>query len=357
MYTLDDYQVLGKNQAAYSTDSSRMIYDINNLPVHCEMAWSKVQNLQMPIDYKSIDNIVFVGMGGSAIIGDILSTLIAPTSQIPFTLYRSYQLPGFVNKRTLVIASSHSGETEETIACFEAAHALGAKLLALGTGGRLKNLADEWGVPFVRYDFEGQPRAAFGHAFVSLLGISYKLGLLPNPAVTIKEACSIVRNLMPTIDLFVPTDSNLAKQLALQLYEHIPYIYAGPLLSKVAHRWKNQLNENSKSRAGWEELPELNHNTIASYDHPRLWSKTAVILLRSANDDARIAKRIHITEELLKQKKITCYSVQAEGESELAQILWSVHFSDYVSYYLASLYRTDPTVIEAIDQLKEKLAG
>jgi glucose/mannose-6-phosphate isomerase len=349
MPVLDDYQRLS------SADPSNMLQDIRSLADHCTETWAKVRDIQLPPDYSRVDAIVFTGMGGSAMIGDVLASLIGSTSPLPFIVSRGYELPKFVGPRTLVIASSHSGETEETITSFKAAHAAGAKLLGLGTGGSLQALAEQWNAPFLRYDFAGQPRAAFGYAFVTLLGAAYALDLLPDPSAAIEEACALLHELHETIGPDAPTSRNPAKQLALELHGHIPYVYAGPLLAKLAHRWKNQLNENSKSWAGWDVLPELNHNTVASYEFPEVWSQARIILLRSSSEGARMLQRMDITAQLLAQRGIACSIVQAQGESALAQMFWTAHFSDYVSYYLAALYGTNPTEIEAISQLKEQL--
>lgn len=349
------YQTSRNGQLAYPSDSCNMIEDINGLASHGRIAWSKVKQFAFPFDPNEVEQVIFAGMGGSAIIGDILHRLITPIASIPFVVNRGYHLPGFMDKRSLVIVSSHSGETAEALACFKQAHAAGAMVLALGTGGRLAALAKETQVPFVRYEFAGQPRAAFGHAFVSLLGIANHLGLLPDPGADIEEACFVVEHLTPRIGLTVPTDRNPAKQLAVQFYERIPFIYAGPLLGSVAHRWKNQLNENSKAWADWDELPEMNHNSVAGYDHPDLWTKASIAFLMSSHDGALIAARLAATEHVLRQRGLDSSVIQAEGTSKLAQVFWSVHFSDYVSYYLASLYHTDPSPIEAITQLKKRL--
>jgi glucose/mannose-6-phosphate isomerase len=296
-------------------------------------------------------------MGGSAIGGDLVETLARAESTVPSAVCRTYTLPAWVGSRTVVIASSYSGNTEETLAAFEEAVARGARPIALTTGGRLAARAQESGFPLLTFSYESQPRAALGYSLIYLVGLFQKLELLADKRHDLAEAVRVLTRLQPTIDAPVPQARNPAKQLAAFLCQHFAVVYGAEHLGPVARRWRTQFAENSKAWAAYEELPELNHNAVVGYEHPAaLRDDVAVVLLTSTLYHPRVQVRSQVTADLLARQGVPHHTIQVQGESSLAQMLWAIHFGDFVSYYLAMLYGADPTPVKAIDYLKEQLA-
>jgi len=296
-------------------------------------------------------------MGGSAIGGDLVSSLAMSEAKLPILVCRDYNLPAFVDAQALVIASSYSGMTEETLSAFQQALETESKKLAITTGGRLKTMTEERNVPVFSFDYKAQPRAALAFSFLPILGFLYRLGVIGDKSADVAETVQVLQKLSRKMNEGVPVSHNPAKQLAQKLYGHLVVIYGADIISEVAHRWKTQINENSKAWAFYEVFPELNHNAIVGYQFPpELASKTLVVLLRSALLPRRIQLRYQVTCELLDKAKIGYQIVDGEGASPLSQIMSLVLFGDYVSYYLAMLNQIDPTPIKTIAYLKEQLA-
>jgi len=266
-------------------------------------------------------------------------------------------LPAFVSDRSLVIASSYSGNTEETLIGLEQALEAGATFVAITSGGKLAQWAKETNAPVVTIDYEAQPRAVLGYSLILTLGVLQRLGLIADPSAQIHEAADLTRELQAQINERVPEMSNPAKQLALKLHGRVPVVYGSGYLSAVARRWKGQFNENAKNWAFFEEMPELNHNAVVGYEWPEdAGEHITVIMLRCDLDHPRNAVRFEVTEEILKMQKIPCEVVHSRGRSPLASMLYSIHFGDYVSYYLAMLNEANPTPVRTIAYLKRRLA-
>ncbi len=303
-------------------------------------------------------HIVIVGMGGSAIGGDLLSALVAEECPCPILVRRGYDLPAFVDgPETLVVGCSHSGNTEETLSAFEQAHKRGASLLAISTGGELARLADEWGAPVVRYIYDSQPRAALGYPFVLLISLLCHLGLVTDKGNDLTEAVDVMRAWQAEIGPDVPVTDNPAKRLAGSLMGRMPVIYGAGLLEPVASRWKTQFNENAKCWAFFEGMPELNHNAVVGYERSdgiREWA--SVIMLHSRYDSSRIQTRWRITRQMLLREGVSCKDISDRGKSRLAQMLSLIHYGDLVSIYLALATEVDPTPVNPIAHLKEQLA-
>ena len=338
-------------------DPDHMLARIAELPQQCRDAWRNIEGFDLPPHYREVDKVVILGMGGSAIGGDLLRTLVQGECPVPIVVNRDYDLPAFVDGRTLAIASSYSGDTEETLFAFEEALERGAKLLALTTGGKLAERAREASVPLLAFSYRSQPRAALGHSLILLIGTLQRLGLIADKSADLGEAVAVMEGLQARIKETVPVARNPAKQLAQKVHGHLPVVYGAGRLSEVAHRWKTQFNENSKAWGFYETLPELDHNAVVGYKFPDdLAGKAIVVMLASSLDHPRNRVRFQVTQEILAKRGVRYEVVEALGESPLAQALSMVHFGDYVSYYLAMLYGIDPTSIETIVYLKERLA-
>jgi len=338
-------------------DASGMLDHLHQFPGQCRLAWERVLKFDLPPEYSPVDKVVILGMGGSAIGGDMVRRLALTESKAPVWVHRDYGLPPFVDRSTLVIASSYSGNTEETLSAFTASLETPAKKLAITAGGKLKKLAEKEGIPVFVIDYQAPPRAAFPHSFVPLVGIFQKLGLLGDKSADLKQALEALDKLAGDVVETKPLTSNPAKQLAARLWGHLAVIYGGEILSEVGRRWKNQLNENSKAWAFFELFPELNHNAVVGYDFPpEVRDRVFVVLLHSDLFSPRSRFHYEATAELLVKSGISHELVEAVGATALAQVMSLVLFGDYVSLYLAMLNETDPTPLEAVDFVKGYLA-
>ena len=338
-------------------DKSGTLNHLRGFPEQCQKAWEKVLKLDLPHEYTRISNVVIVGMGGSAIGGDIARRLALAESKLPVWVHRDYGLPAFVDENTLVIASSYSGNTEETLSAFTESLKTSAKKLVITSGGKLKQLAENEGIPVFVVDYQAPPRAAFPSNFVPLVGIFQKLGLLGDKSAGLQEVLDILNKLSTDFIETKPLASNPAKQLAVKLRGRVAVVYGAEMLSEVAQRWKEQFNENSKAWAFSESFPELNHNAVVGYEFPpEAKERLFVILLRSSSLRPRILLRYETTAKLLAKAGIAYEFAEARGESALAQVLSLVLLGDYSSFYLAMLNEVDPSSTDAINFVKQYLA-
>jgi glucose/mannose-6-phosphate isomerase len=338
-------------------DPSGMLRHLQQFPEQCQRAWHNAKDFGNPKDYLKVDKVVVAGMGGSAIGGDFIRRLAMLENTLPVWVHRDYGLPPYVDRNTLLIFSSYSGNTEETLSCFSESLRTQARKIVLTTGGKLKTLAEKERIPVLTIDYEAPPRAAFSHSFVSLLGIFHSLRFLQDKSADMKESLAVMKRIEDSVSERTPLDANPAKQLAADLYGRLAVIYGAGLLSDVALRWKTQVNENSKAWAFHEVFPELNHNAVVGYPFPdEQRHKVMVVLLHSASLHPRISTRYHVTGEILTKAGVKHKRIEATGRSPLAQMIGLVLLGDYVSFYLAMLNRTDPMPVPVIDTLKSRLA-
>jgi glucose/mannose-6-phosphate isomerase len=352
MINLDDPKIYEK------LDSTKLHERIRNLPQQCRQAWQSAVALPLPKDFKKIDKIVIIGMGGSAIGGDLLRALVSIQSKVDVTVQRDYHLPKSVDKNTLVIASSYSGNTEETISAFNQALEVPCKKFVITTGGKISEIAAKSGVPLFSFGYSSEPRAALGYSFFSLLAFLHNLDIISSELLNIDETIDTLKDISAKLSKDIPTSGNAAKQLAIKLYDHLVIIYGAGILSSVAYRWKTQINENSKAWAFAETLPELNHNAVVGYKFPsESAGNTFVIMLRTPDLHPRILKRYDITGDILSKSHIPHEIIDASGKTPLCQMMSSILLGDYVSYYLAMLYDINPSPVEIIDYLKKELSS
>ncbi len=337
-------------------DSQDMLAEIDGLPEQLRTAWEAGQQLPLP-DGDGINQVVVAGMGGSAIGADLLAAYVAPIAKVPIIVWRNYDLPAFVaGPDTLVIASSHSGNTAETLSAFEQAIERGARLMAITTGGQLAELAEEHGGSLWQFDHGGQPRAAIGFSFGLLLAAMDRLGFIPEQESLVESAVGDMQRQQKKLAAEVPVAENPAKRMAGQLIDRWPTIIGADFLAPVARRWRTQIAELAKAVAQFEELPEADHNMVAGVEAPEsVFGQTMVVFLLANNLDPRNLQRTQVTRELLMVEGFNTDAIEAMGETRLAQQWTSLHFGDYASYYLAMAYGVDPTPVYAIEDLKERL--
>lgn len=349
---------LDHEQAIHRLDSDAMLERIGELPHQCRVAWELSESLTVPPDYALVRRVTIAGMGGSAIGGALLEGLVADECDIPINVVRGYSLPAFVRgPDDLVVTCSYSGNTEETLSCFDQARARGARVVAITTGGKLADRAREAGAPVVQFDYRSQPRAAIGCSFVLLLGLMHQLELIRDYSDQVTESAEVMEAWQEQIGAAVPLARNDAKQLATEIEDRLPVVYGAGFLAAVANRWKTQLNENAKQWAFFEVLPELHHNAVVGLGIPdQIHDNSLVLMLRSQLDAQRIHQRWDATQDLLVREGVAARPVYGRGHTALAQMLSLIHFGDYVSFYVAMLNEVDPTPVETIVFLKQRLA-
>ena len=337
-------------------DQSDMLGQITSLPDQLAAAWDHGQSLELP-EWTDIERVVIAGMGGSAIGADLLSSYIAPLCRIPVQVHRDYLLPGWAaGSQTLVICSSHSGNTEETLSAFQQAQENRSRCLVVSTGGKLAELAASSGLPLWQFEHDGQPRAAVGFSFGLLLAVFARLGLIPDPADELGAAVSGMRRQQQALDVQLPVVENPAKRLAGQMVERWVTVVGSGILAPVARRWKGQISEIAKAWAQFEFLPELDHNTLAGVENPQqMLSNQLVLFLRSTTNHQRNALRSDLTRNIFMLQGLGTDYIDAAGETRMEQQWTCLHFGDYTAYYLAMVYGVDPTPVEAIEGLKREL--
>jgi glucose/mannose-6-phosphate isomerase len=338
-------------------DSQNMLAEIDGLPDQLSSAWSMGQDLPLPGAGK-ISRVVLSGMGGSAIGADLLASYGYATCAVPVIVHRDYGLPGFARGgETLVVASSHSGNTEETLTSFDEALANQCTLVVICTGGELAKRAAQHTVPTWIFNHAGQPRAAVGFSFGLLLALFARLGLIPDPAGELQGALQAMRASQRHLRPDIPAVHNPAKRYAGQLMGRWTTIFGAGALSPVARRFKTQINEVAKASANFEFIPEADHNTLAGTLHPEevLMPHTMALFLRAPFDHPRNRLRLDLTRQAFMLEGVNTDFLDARGDSLLANLWTEILFGDYMAYYLAIAYGVDPTPIQALDALKAEL--
>ncbi len=338
-------------------DTLDMYGEIHGLPDQLQEAWRLGMHQPLP-EAEGIQNIIISGMGGSAIGADLVASYVEPICPVPVVVQRDYTLPAWANGRgTLMIASSHSGNTEETLTAFEQARSRGMRMLTVSTGGKLGEMAESMGVPSWRFEHEGQPRAAVGYSFGLLLAAIYRLGLIPDPSGHLKAAIEAMREQQVDLEADVPVERNPAKRLAGQLYGRWITVIGAGMLDPVARRWKGQMSEVAKAWAQFEFLPEADHNTLAGLENPEeLFSRMIVLFLKAPSYHQRNTLRTDLTRKVFMMQGINTDVITAKGEAPLSHMWTALHYGDYTSYYLAMAYGVDPTPIEALAAFKKEMA-
>jgi glucose/mannose-6-phosphate isomerase len=331
---------------------------IAGLPEQCLEAWEQSKSWEAPAGFGDVDKLVIAGMGGSAIAGDFLQALAYAESRVPVTVVRGYDLPAWVDARTLVVVCSHSGNTEEVLSCFEQALAGPAKKLVITTGGKVLELAQANQVPFLQYEYPNVPRDAFGHGLVRLLVIANGLGMVRLYDARMRAVVQEMQALREAIGWHAAEADNGAKRLARSFENVLPLTIGAGYMTPPARRWRTQMNENPDVFAFWDELPELNHNLVVGLKHPAdLLRSIRAVFLDHEGLHARTRLRYGLTQDLFERGGISCERITFPQRDPLAAQFCAVHFGDLVSYYLCMLKGTRPVEVDNINWLKERLAG
>jgi len=338
-----------------AADQANMLDRIKELGTQMRDAWGIGKAAQLPPAYADVRNITLAGMGGSAIGGDFAAALLADDLKIPMIIHRDYGLPSYVGRDSLVIASSYSGNTEESLSAFGEAQKRGAKVLVLTTGGKLADLGRSANYPVVTFSYKAQPRAALCYSLGLVLGCLVRLGFVRDLAADIEAALADLAKIQERVHEGART--NDAKKLAVELYGRVIFAYGAGVMGVMARRVKGQWNENAKNWSAFDVMSELNHNAVVGFEHPPIAKEAlTVLLLRSDRDNPRHKLRFEVTRELLDRARVPHKTLQFAGRNMLSEVLQMVLFTDYVSFYIALLNGADPTPVKSIDYLKDRLA-
>lgn len=342
-------QVLDDVNRLANMDPSDMIGAAQN-------SWQQLEyKFRVDFDITSVDNVVYCGMGGSALAAVLFEAWQKDKLHKPFTYVRDYNIPGWVNEKTLMVVVSFSGNTEETISCFEQGVKAGAQLITVAHGGKLEHLAHENGVPFYKLPDSPQPRMAVFSMLKALCDITDRTGVsyglreqLELAAIELKESTYGWRR-------DVETQHNYAKQLAEMAMGKNIEVHGGPLMSAAAYKWKISFNESAKNVAFNATWPEFNHNEFIGWSSHPIEKPYIIYQLRSSFESIRIDQRYDISNRLLSGHMPEPVTVDCYGSTAIEQLLWAVSLGDHVSTYLGILNGQNPAPVDLVEKLKKEL--
>jgi glucose/mannose-6-phosphate isomerase len=330
-----------------SADRANQLDDVLALPDHLSDALWRVESARIePFDAPG--GLVVCGMGGSAIGGDLAAVAFGNRLSRPLTTERGYELPFAMLPDRAVLCSSYSGDTEETIACYAAAEALGARRIVATTGGQLASVARKDGVPVIGLPAGLQPRAAVGYLFTVAAEVAALTGAAPGIRTEIDSSAAHLREASSAL-------VERADELAERVDGSIPVIHGADLTVPVALRWKTQINENAKLPAFTAALPEADHNEIAGWDGGGESSRLAAIFLEDRDQHPRVRQRFDLTAALIEPGAASVSRIETEGETRTERLLWTVLLGDLLSLRIAARRGVDPSPVEMIDRLKDEL--
>ncbi|MBT0159404.1 bifunctional phosphoglucose/phosphomannose isomerase [Candidatus Bathyarchaeota archaeon A05DMB-2] len=336
-------QIDKSNMLSYCVDSAK----------HYREAEKTVQ--KVALEYPKPENITVSGMGGSAIGGELLKDWAREKAQTPIEVSRDYTLPAYANQKTLTIIVSYSGETEETLSAFLDAVKRKCMIFCVSSGGALLEYAEKLGVPYVRVPAGMPPRAALPYLFVPLLVAMEKVGIVSGVSDELSEATKLLERIGKENAPERPVKGNTAKALASEINGTVPVVYGFGVFRGVAQRFKTQFNENSKMPSKWEYFSELNHNEIVGWEKAsELVRCFSTVFIRDKAEPPEIRTRIEATRKLMPPDSKT-FEVWSQGKSMLAKMLSTILVGDFTSVYLAILRNVDPTPVETISLLKQKM--
>lgn len=298
---------------------------------------------------EKIDKVFVAGMGGSGIGANFVAEFITDECKLPYVIGKSYHIPAWIDKNTLFVASSYSGNTEETLQALEAAKKKGCKIVCVCSGGKLMAIAKEQNYDYIAVPGNWpSPRACLGYSLASQLYVIYKLGIISKTAIDqLKSSIDLIKYDQEEI-------KNKAKKIAEIIQGKIPYIYTSDRMESVALRFRQQINENSKYLACHHVIPEMNHNELVGWKD--VMNNIAVIIFRNKDDYSRNVTRIDINKEIISKLTNTVIEIYSKGQNLVEKSIYFVHLGDWVSWYLAELRGVDALEVNVIDYLKKELA-
>jgi glucose/mannose-6-phosphate isomerase len=351
--------MLNELEEIKNVDKNNMIGIYLELPEHIEDAIKIAEDSEIDssiLDSPDLANIIITGMGGSAIGGDVLNSWFFDKLSIPLIINRDYSIPSFAGKNTLLIGVSYSGNTQETLDAIAEGLDRNCKIVCITSGGKLENFCIEYNLSMIKIPKGLPPRSATGYLLVPLAVILERLKLV-DATSEIRESVPALKELKEEIKPEIPMDENYAKDIALEIKDTFPMIYAYGFLEPIARRWKTQFNENSKIISGFGGFPENSHNDIVGWaeDEDYVKQQFSIIYLRSKDEPPKVSAQIEYTKKVQEGYVNGIFELKAPEGSRLYQMLYLMYLGDFVSLYLAVLRGVDPMPIEAIDEMKEAI--
>ncbi len=342
----------------YSVDRSNFKKILLNFHKQIKESETLVDQAKIKIKAEKIEKILYFGMGGSAIAGNLLYDTLFDQLKIPIDIVRGYECPAYCNENTLVIACSYSGNTEETLNAIKHVKKTGATVLAITSGGELKKIAETNRWSLINIPGGLPPRQALGYSYFPIYHVLGRIGLLNDYLQNTKKVAVFVHDIAVRNDHDQSDGHVFSEELAKMIKGKIPVIYStAPYLSTISRRWQNQFHENSKSMSFANVIPEMNHNEIVGWEQDSdLLKHLVVIFLENEDPHPRINKRIELTKKIIRKKGAQVVELYAQGKTRIEKVFSLVVLGDWVSYYLALYYKKDPIAIKNIDYLKGELA-
>ena len=335
-------------------------FGIEHLPDQVRSAWHDTRELDVPKTYTQVTSIYLVGMGGSALGSDMLTAVMNDRLKVPVQVVRDYTLPAAVTSKSLVVLTSFSGTTEETLAAAEAAHKRKAKLMVICAGGQLAQFAKRHKLPsyvFIPGDLAKQPRFAGGFLLIGVLGLLERAGLVKVKDAELTSMMNCMNEVIDSCAVDVKSTDNPAKIIAKAVANKSVIIVSSEHLTGNARIFQNSINENGKQFATNFHLPELNHHLLEGLKHPKEFAKHAVaIMLCSELYHPRTQKRYEITADIFEQQGINVVEYRAAGKTRLDEVGEVLQFTSYVAWYLAMENKAITTDTPYVDDLKRRLA-
>ncbi len=360
----NDINILDLDRNFFELDKANMIELLEEFPQKMRDALRLGEEFSIPTNFlpapdsiRSFKNIVVLGMGGSAIGGDLLSDYLADELSIPIVVIRGYDIPKFIDENSLVFAVSYSGNTEETLSALKKCLEAKARVIALTSGGKLAVFSQENNFPVIKVPAGIQPRAAISYLFFPILKALERIGLIKERDGEIEETHKILQELSSEYCAKSPLKNNFAKKVAMGLYQHLPLVYGSEgLLKAVAMRWKTQINENSKWPCFWNVFPELDHNEIVGYEiENSINRQVKIIYLQDKEGLLRVEQRGKITRNIIEDKVAEFIVCPTKSKGKMARMFSLIFLGDLASYYLAILNQVDPSPVACIEDLKKEL--
>jgi len=365
MIDLDD-------QASYEKlDPSGLHRRLQGLPAQCAQAWQAAKATEVAEEWRGCTEVIVAGMGGSAIAGDLVADLAGPASATPIRVVRNFCIPGLLpstnpgpgqlpglSPRQLIIVCSFSGDTEETLSMFDQARSSGAAMIAVAGGGTLGQQAVDAGIPVMTINAPGEPRSAVGYNLMLLASLLDRTRVLSVSDREVSAAVDAAESMIAQVGIQIPMKENPAKSLAMELAGGLTLMYGGGNLSGMALRWKSQINENGKSWAFSESMPELLHNSVESFPGgPEIRERTTALMLKPFQASDELECRYAVLGETLDCFGIKNRTLTGVSGGPLAQSLSMIVMGDHVSYYMGLLNGFNPSETPSIDLFKERLSA
>lgn len=351
--------ILDSRDQIQALDKSNLLGSVEALPNQIQDAWEQTKDLVFPDTFPSVSNIIVSGMGGSSLGALVIKRLFKDELQVPLEIYPHYHLPGYTGKDSLVVLSSYSGGTEETLAATEHAMKVGAKIAVITGGGKLAEMAqaNHWPMYLIdaKYNPCGQPRMAIGYAVFGMLSMFAKMGLIN---LSQSEVLNVVDNLNEMVTNLGPEgNDDRAKLMAFATFDKHTIFVAAEHLIGAAHVINNQVNENAKSLTSEWHLPEFNHHYLEALSFPKLAKETTMFLFfNSAIYHPRVQKRVLLTKKLVEEKSYETHMILATSQTKLEQVFEVIQLGEFVAAYLPILYGIDPSPIPSVDWFKAEMA-